>query len=874
MVGRTVARYVLVERLGKGAAGRIYRAVHPVIGSVVAIKILYESVEESPDDYSRFVREAQAVNRIQHPNIVRIMDMDTLEDGRPYVVMEYLEGTTLRERMVRPPFLEPEEARRVVQKVLDALQAAHDAGFVHRDLKPENIFITKDDRVKLLDFGIAKMMHQPKQSRITQKGAVVGTPMYLAPEQAVDTGSEVGPAADIYSMGVTLYEMYTGKSPFKAKGMGEILLAQMKSAPIPPHSQNPDIAPGLEAAILHCLEKKPEDRPASAQELKVALDEAFDESDDWDADTLPRFRDSGRLGPDSRPGSATADSSPGTAAPDSWGSARGQPLQSPEVQRYLAGDMDSSLGVRKASKKRALWLGSAAVMAAGMLVVIAFLLGRGLYSGSKDSDRSSAKRTGSEDDPGETITVLQSRDIVTLDPTLAGDTESINLLAQTHEPLVVLDGGTGRIKPRLATSWTRVGDTYLFNIRKGVRFHDRTPMTAERVARSLRRTLTSRFGKAMFWDVREVKAAGTGQVAIRLSGPSASFLTRLSLCPAFISLRSGPHLVGTGPFVVHSWDAQAATIILKPNKGYWGGRPKAGRLVFKSVRNPKARARALAEGEAAVALDLPPRVAETLEQNENVRIHRAAAAATVYLMFNTHKPYLSNPRIRRALAWSVDVNGLLTRAYRGSATRAAGSFPPGLGGVQLKTSALPFAPQRTKAIVRGTELAARTLKLYVFAEPRVYLPEPNEAARALAQGFRAGGVKVQPVFVPLKSFNRICAAGDHDMALSGWIPDYPDPENVYQLMSNSGLHAQVNHAFFTDPKFEALLGRSRKEIAHKKRVRLLAQMEKLLRRKMPWVPLVHMASFVGVRSNLKGVPLKPGAFTGLSSLAKAHLGKP
>src|SRR4051812_14405882 len=207
-----VGEYRVLRKIGEGGMGSVYSAVQPVIGKRVAIKVLAPHIAAHPELVRRFVDEARAVNKIGHPNIVDIFSFGWLPDQRHYFAMEYLEGQTLSDRMKAGP-IPVDEARRLLGQICGALEAAHQVGIIHRDLKPENIWIAQpkhgDSYAKLLDFGIAKLLGDADSAPHTQTGAIMGTPAYMAPEQCRGIGIE--PRTDLYSLGVILYEMFTGR---------------------------------------------------------------------------------------------------------------------------------------------------------------------------------------------------------------------------------------------------------------------------------------------------------------------------------------------------------------------------------------------------------------------------------------------------------------------------------------------------------------------------------------------------------------------------------------------------------------------------------------------------------------------------------------
>jgi tRNA A-37 threonylcarbamoyl transferase component Bud32 len=273
----TLGSYRLVRMLGEGGMGRVYLAEHTLIGRRVALKLLHPDYASNPKAVRRFFGEARAVNQIRHPNIVEITDF--VEDGaEKYYIMEYLEGESLKASQLRSGILPLGRSIPIVIQVASALAAAHAASIVHRDVKPDNVFlIEKDGRrdfVKLLDFGVAKLPESqiPGSMQKTVAGAIIGTPEYMSPEQAA--GTEVDHRSDIYSLGVILYELVTGRTPFTAKSFGEIVVKHMTSEATRPsrYKDLPQPVPAaIEAIILDCLQKDPSKRPQQMAEVGERL---------------------------------------------------------------------------------------------------------------------------------------------------------------------------------------------------------------------------------------------------------------------------------------------------------------------------------------------------------------------------------------------------------------------------------------------------------------------------------------------------------------------------------------------------------------------------------------------------------------------------
>jgi len=276
LVGQVVGGYRLVTALRSGGMGTVYYAEHTVIGRRAAIKVLHPEIARDPQLVSRFLVEARAANDIRHPNVVEITDLGHTGDLH-YIVMSFLEGETLGERLEREKILDESTVIRIVRQIASALAAAHDRGIVHRDLKPENVFLLNHpdypDYVKVLDFGIAKLIgpQQANAPHNTMMGTVLGTPTYMSPEQCRGQ-AELDHRSDIYSLGVMLYEMLTGTVPFRRDSPADVLLAHVHDAPASPFDLNPKLSKHIGVAILRALEKDPARRFASMRELRDAVE--------------------------------------------------------------------------------------------------------------------------------------------------------------------------------------------------------------------------------------------------------------------------------------------------------------------------------------------------------------------------------------------------------------------------------------------------------------------------------------------------------------------------------------------------------------------------------------------------------------------------
>ena len=289
--GTRLGRYEIRSKIGEGGMGEVYRAYDPKVNREVAIKILPASLSTDKDRLARFEQEAQAAGGLNHPNILIIHHVDT-HDGAPYIVSELLEGETLRERMGGVA-LPQRKAIDYALQMAHGLAAAHEKGIVHRDLKPENIFITKDGRVKILDFGLAKLTgadsaqsqtEVPTRRVNTDAGVVMGTIGYMSPEQV--RGKPADHRSDIFSFGAVLYEMLSGRRAFRGESTADTISAILREDPPELSSTNRGINPALERVVNHCLEKSAEERFNSARDLAFAIEALSGSATNSDATTV------------------------------------------------------------------------------------------------------------------------------------------------------------------------------------------------------------------------------------------------------------------------------------------------------------------------------------------------------------------------------------------------------------------------------------------------------------------------------------------------------------------------------------------------------------------------------------------------------------
>jgi len=280
-------KYEILERIGIGGMGAVYRGRHVTFNELCAIKIVHDSIAGDKNFLQRFQTEAVVTRKLRHPNAVRVDDFDYTEDGRPFIVMELVEGRNIGEILQAEGPFQTSRAVRIATQTARALGAAHKLGFVHRDIKPANIILTTDEHgqeiAKVLDFGIAKLRQAAgdAQAGMTMTGMVVGTPLYMSPEQFMGKkgGEEIDGRTDLYSLGVVLYQMVTARLPFEGDTLYAVMMQHIEGNVRPPHELTPElcIPPSLSGVILKAIDKSREQRFQTAEEFIAALDQVAKE---------------------------------------------------------------------------------------------------------------------------------------------------------------------------------------------------------------------------------------------------------------------------------------------------------------------------------------------------------------------------------------------------------------------------------------------------------------------------------------------------------------------------------------------------------------------------------------------------------------------
>ncbi len=391
-IGKEIlGQFRILERIGSGGMGSVYKAEQPAMDRLVAVKILHPKLASRKDLVSRFRREARAMSHLTHPNTVRVFLYGQLDDSSLYIVMEFLEGHNLGRLLRNEGPMAAQRAAAILIQACGALDEAHRAGIVHRDLKPENIFLTEQggirDFAKVLDFGLAKVTEremQPGSLILTQEGMVFGTPEFMSPEQA--QGKTLDPRSDLYSLGVILYELVTNKLPFDAKTSMEFIGLHVQSKPIAVAQRRPgtEFPDHLQPLLDRVLAKDPNDRYQTAIEFAAALKTLLPR--DGYTTAMRMVPAAGASGGADRAASSSKRPAVGSAAPKPGPRPGQKPGQEPgsiaataDAGSDVAPQSIAALGAAvrdtaPASTRTWLWLGGAAVLAVGAAVAIAVAL--------------------------------------------------------------------------------------------------------------------------------------------------------------------------------------------------------------------------------------------------------------------------------------------------------------------------------------------------------------------------------------------------------------------------------------------------------------------------------------------------------------------
>lgn len=520
---------------------------------------------------------------------------------------------------------------------------------------------------------------------------------------------------------------------------------------------------------------------------------------------------------------------------------------------------------------------------------------------SGNADKGEPLTTASRRDPG-TVVVGRPADAISLDPGRVTDNESAEICEQIYEALLHYQPGSDRIEPGLAESWTTSEDglTWTFELRKGVEFHDGTPLTAEAVVFSLERQrdpehpfhgpdatrLTFRYWENIYKNIRKVEATGPLTVRITLDRRYAPFEANMAMFPVTIVSPTAVakykgefyrHPVGTGPFRFAEWED--GRIVLERNDNYWGEKPAIERLVFRAMPDGRERLIGLEAGAIDVAYSILPEELQYVELHPELDLHRAPANNVAYLAMNTLRSPFDDLQVRRAVNLAINKEPIVKLAFQGMAVMANGPLPPSQWGYHDVGARYPYDVDAARAALakaaeRGVFDPETEYRLFVPNAPRPYLPDPQAVAQVIQANLAAAGMKVDIVAQSMKAHTESAENGEHHLALYGWVGDNGDPDNfLYTLLDqdNTNLGLARNVAFFRNQSVHELLIAAQQTFSRPERERIYERAQVIIAEQAPWVPLAHSQVVVAARRDVSGIVVTPSThvdFKGVRRLAR------
>lgn len=483
-------------------------------------------------------------------------------------------------------------------------------------------------------------------------------------------------------------------------------------------------------------------------------------------------------------------------------------------------------------------------------------------------------------DPG-TLIVGRVADALTLDPARVTDNESVEVCEQIYDTLLEYHPGSDTLEPGLATDWrvSEDGTVWTLDIRRGVTFHDGTPLDAHAVVFSLERQRDPShphhhedfaYWQNSYRNIESVEALDDYTVQITIERRYAPFEATLAMFPvAAVSPTAvaehggdyGDHPVGTGPFRFASWEDER--IVLERNEDYWGGAPEIERLVFQAIPDGKQRLIALESGAIDIAYSIPPEELQFVELHPRLTLYRRPANNVAYMAMNTQKPPFDDVRVRRAANYAVNKEPIVELVYQGMAIPADGPLPPSQWGYHRVKARYAYDPERARELLAeasedGAFDGNKRYRLHVPSTPRPYLPDPVGVARVIRANLADVGIDIELVIQPFRDHRRDLQSGRHDMALFGWVGDNGDPDNFLYVLfdrDNTTPGLARNVSFFRDPEVHGLLVLGQESADRDEREQIYARVQELIGRQAPWVPIAHSRVVVAARSDVGGILL-------------------
>lgn len=484
-----------------------------------------------------------------------------------------------------------------------------------------------------------------------------------------------------------------------------------------------------------------------------------------------------------------------------------------------------------------------------------------------------------------TLVIGRPADAITLDPALATDNESAEVLFQIYETLVEWEPGTANVAPGLATSWTvdETGKVWTFHLADGVKFHDGTPLDADAVVFSLERQRDPahpyhrrdfQYWPNTYRNIVKVEKVGPLAVQITIERPYAPLLANMAMFPVSIVSPTAVatygdelehHPVGTGPFVFERWD-RGERVVLRRNPHYWRPErtPELERIVFEVIGDPRQRLIALESGAIDLAVSILPEELQFVALHPGLVLHETPANNVSFLAMNLDKGPLADREVRRAISYAINKEPIVRLAFQGLAIPADGPVPPTQWGYHRPRKLYPYDPAEARRLLadaeaRGVWDPGQVLRFYAPTTPRPYLPNPERVARAIHANLADVGIQVELVLQPHGAHLRSTRHGEHDLCLLGWVGDNGDPDNFLQQLhaGNTTIGTAINVAFYRDGEVAGTLAHAEETDDRLERERLYARVQERVALDAPWVPLAHSQGAIAARDDISGLIVNP-----------------
>jgi peptide/nickel transport system substrate-binding protein len=498
-----------------------------------------------------------------------------------------------------------------------------------------------------------------------------------------------------------------------------------------------------------------------------------------------------------------------------------------------------------------------------------------------------AKSEGTRDSG--TLIVGRAADAIGLDPARVTDSESVEICTQIYESLLRYTPGTNDVEAGLAKSWTVSDDGrhWDFQLRRGVSFHDGTPLNAAAVVFSFKRQLDDTHpyhhpdssGLAFAWgatfkNIVSVEATGEFSLRITIERKFAPFEANLAMFPVSIVSPTAVkkwdqefyrHPVGTGPFSFVEWTE--GRIVVERNENYWGPKAKLQVLVFKAIDEARQRLIALESRAVDVAYSILPEEQQFVSLHPQLKLYRASENNVAYLAINTQSRLFQDVRVRRALNYGINKESIVKLAYQGTAIPAEGALPPTQWGHTPKSFDYPFNPDKARelldeATAAGAFEATAEINFYVPTTPRPYLTNPVMVGQIIKSDLEALGLTINVIEQDFPGHLAAIRSGEHDLSLIGWVGDNGDPDNFLYVLfdeDNAEVGTARNLAFLHDRPLHELLVAAQKGDGREQRSAIYERAQKRIGELAPWVPLAHSQVSVVARSEVKGIEISPSA---------------